>query len=47
MSTVGRISVSVPVDVVMPSPAPIWPSGAFARLSPYMNTARRSMALPA
>ncbi len=47
MSTVGGISVTVPVEVVMPRPAPIWPSGAFGRRSPYMNIARRVIALPA
>ena len=36
MSRVGRISVTVPVDVVWPRPAPTWPSGPRGRAAPYM-----------
>ncbi len=47
MSTVGGISVMVPVEVVIPSPAPTCPSGVLGSRSPYMNMARRVIALPA
>ena len=36
MSTVGAMSVTVPADVVWPSPAPICPAGPFASAAPYM-----------
>jgi len=47
ISAVGGISDTVPVEVVMPSPAPIWPSGDLASSAPYMYTARRFIAAPA
>lgn len=36
MSSVGGTRVIVPVDVVMPSPAPICPVGPFLSSAPYM-----------
>ena len=36
MSTVGGISVTVPVEVVCPRPAPTWPAGPFGSSAPYM-----------
>lgn len=36
MSTVGGIRLMVPMEVVEPSPAPIWASGALGRFAPYM-----------
>ena len=36
MSTVGAIRAIEPVEVVMPSPAPIWPAGPLASAAPYM-----------
>ena len=36
ISTVGTTSVTVPVDVVCPSPAPTAPCGPRASAAPYM-----------
>ncbi len=46
-SRVGGISETVPVEVVIPSPALTCPSGDLGSRSPYMNIARRVIALPA
>ena len=43
----GGIKVIRPSELVMPRPQPICPSGALARPAPYMNTARRAIAVPA
>ena len=47
MSTVGGISVTVPVEVVWPSPAPTCPAGPLGSSAPYMYVARRVIAPPA
>ena len=47
MSTVGGISVTVPVEVALPRPAPTCPVGPFGSSAPYMYVARRVIALPA
>ncbi|MCY1273913.1 hypothetical protein D9M69_223720 [compost metagenome] len=45
--SVGGISVTVPSDTVLPSPASTCPRGPFGSSGPYMYCARRLMALPA
>ena len=47
MVTVGSISVTVPVEVVWPSPAPTPPFGPRGNAAPYMYPARRAIAVPA
>ncbi|MEV5302991.1 hypothetical protein [Amycolatopsis methanolica] len=47
MSTVGRIKVTVPVEVVIPSPAPSCPTALTGNAAPYMYAARRDIAGPA
>lgn len=46
-SSVGGIRPTEPVDVVWPSPAPIWPRSPFGSAAPYMYAARRAIAVPA
>ncbi len=36
ISTVGAMRVTVPVDVVWPSPEPIWSAGPLGSAAPYM-----------
>jgi hypothetical protein len=47
MSTFGTIRLTVPVEVVWPSPAPMPPRGPRGSAAPYMYPARRAIAVPA
>jgi hypothetical protein len=47
ISSVGAISVTLPAEVVIPSPAPICPLGSAGSRFPYMYDARRLITFPA
>jgi hypothetical protein len=41
------MSVTVPRDVTLPSPASTWPRGPLGRVAPNWNCARRTIGVPA
>ncbi len=43
----GGMSVTVPREVTLPSPASTWPRGPRGSVAPNWNWARRTMAVPA